>query len=98
MDFLVPFGQQPKYFRQWVAAKSCREQWLDKEHSCQSIRIQQVDLKRQAVVSARSRTIDVLSECTRKALIQLLPSVAPDFDIDGEENIQHAPSSLLLRR
>lgn len=75
---------------QWAAAESSGEQRLDEEHARQAMLIEHFQLVGYAKVSSGRATVDILFECLRKFFVEVLPAVAPDFNVDREKDVQHA--------
>lgn len=94
-DILGAFAQESDDLRQRTRSEARREQRFDEKHAGQPVRIQHLNLIRQTVVTSGSGAVDVAPKGVRKTLVEVLPTIAPDFDVHREKDIQHLvePSS-----
>eukprot|EP01022_Parablepharisma_sp_SALTPOND_P004212 TRINITY_DN118_c1_g2_i1.p1 TRINITY_DN118_c1_g2~~TRINITY_DN118_c1_g2_i1.p1 ORF type:complete len:1598 (+),score=551.06 TRINITY_DN118_c1_g2_i1:12085-16878(+) len=100
MRFGHPFGVQVLlYFLSMLAdetddllqrthAEARRKERLHKEHTMQAMFLELLQL-----VAQRRVAIHVVVEGGRETRVDIVPAIAPDFDIDSEEDVKHEGST-----
>lgn len=74
---------------QRLSPEAGREKWLYEEDALESMCLQKIQGRRQAIVPPRCWAIDVTLKCVWKFFVKIVPSVAPDLDIHGKKDVQH---------
>jgi hypothetical protein len=63
-------------------------------HPFQPVFAEYLHGKGQSEINACRRAIDIAPEGVREFLVDIVPAVAPDFDIDRKEDVKHSKRPL----
>ncbi len=94
LDFLPAFAYQSDNFFQRLAAESRREQGLDEENPFQPVFAEYLHGVGQPEIAACRLAIDIPPEGVREFFVEVVPTVAPDLDIDRKEDVKHSKRPL----
>src|SRR5262245_59680546 len=89
LNLLARSIDQPDDLGQRTEPEPRGEQRFDEEHSTQAAVAKHLKRERQAVLTRCGRAIDVTPEGLGKVAVESGPTLAPDFDIDREQDLDH---------